>query len=57
MLVYDFKCPKCQRISEEMVRNIDSEHICPACHVETVKLICAPGMIKTPFSGGRFVTK
>jgi len=56
MKIFDFKCNDCNQTEERLVRNNTLPN-CSKCGGETTKLVSVPAMVKTPFSGGRVVTK
>ena len=56
MKVYDYKCSQCDIVEEHMVKNTESTVMCCKCDKDMVRLMGAPGMVKTD-TGGRKVTK
>lgn len=57
MKIFDFKCVKCGHVEERIVKSDTQNPDCNKCGHYTERLVSAPGMVKTPGSGGRTTTR
>jgi|YelNatPaOPRAMG01_1025707.scaffolds.fasta_scaffold705883_1 hypothetical protein len=39
---YDFQCPKCNKVYEDILIEANSTYLCPDCKIECKRLMSAP---------------